>query len=116
MSPVDFRSDLPLSNIYTIYISVQVKAPWIKTFFYCGEDTYIIPGVDYVTLGGSRTFGATSLSTDEYESKAIWERCTRYVPSLKRAEVRNSERPADWLVVTTGCNVSLLKMIPGCHQ
>ena len=65
----------------------QVKAPWIKTFFYCGDDTYIIPGVDHVTLGGSRTFGATSLHTDEHESRAIWERCTRYVPSLKRAEV-----------------------------
>ncbi|XP_043229827.1 D-aspartate oxidase-like [Amphibalanus amphitrite] len=65
----------------------KVKAPWIKTFLYCGEDTYVIPGVDHVTLGGSRRFAATSLDIDKYESKAIWERCTRYVPSLRRAQI-----------------------------
>ena len=65
----------------------QVKAPWIKTFFYAEDDTYVIPGVDYVTLGGSRMFGSHKLDLDEHESKAIWDRCTRLVPSLKRAEV-----------------------------
>ena len=65
----------------------QVKAPWIKTFFYGEDDAYLIPGVDHVTVGGSRMFGSNKLAVDEHESKAIWDRCTRFVPSLKRAEV-----------------------------
>ena len=66
----------------------QVKAPWIKTFFFGEDETYIIPGVDHVTLGGSKSFSSDT-QVDEEEAKAIWDRCVKMVPSLKRAQVRN---------------------------
>ncbi|KAF0309163.1 D-aspartate oxidase [Amphibalanus amphitrite] len=64
----------------------QVKAPWIKTYYFGEDETYIIPGVNHVTLGGSRTLSANT-QVDEEESKAIWERCIKMVPSLKGAEI-----------------------------
>jgi len=66
---------------------IKVKAPWIKTFFYAEDDTYVIPGVDYVTLGGTRQFGSVRTAVDEHDAAGIWERCLALVPSLKRAEI-----------------------------
>ncbi|XP_071519330.1 D-aspartate oxidase [Panulirus ornatus] len=65
----------------------KVRAPWIKNFMYEDYDTYIVPGFDYVTLGGTRQFDSHSLEIDKYDSMAIWDRCVRLVPSLKDAEV-----------------------------
>lgn len=65
----------------------QVKAPWIKTFFYNDFDTYIIPGVDSVTLGGCRQYESWDLNVNKYDSLSIKERCEALVPSLKGAEV-----------------------------
>ncbi|KAF0303919.1 D-aspartate oxidase [Amphibalanus amphitrite] len=56
----------------------QVKAPWIKTYYFGEDETYIIPGVNHVTLGGSRTLSANT-QVDEEESKAIWERCVKMI-------------------------------------
>ena len=78
---------LAMANLWAFCLRLQVKAPWIKTFFYAEDDAYVIPGVDHVTLGGCRLFGSNRLELDEHMSKAIWDRCTRLVPSLKRAEV-----------------------------
>lgn len=67
---------------------MQVKAPWIKTFFYGELDTYVIPGFHgMVTLGGSRSFDSENIRLCPYESVAIRERCETLVPSLKDAEL-----------------------------
>lgn len=56
-------------------------------FFYGDYDTYIIPGIDYVTLGGCRQFDSFKQDVDKYDSASIWERCTELLPNLKQAEV-----------------------------
>ncbi|XP_046652866.1 D-aspartate oxidase-like [Daphnia pulicaria] len=65
----------------------KVKAPWVKMFFYGDYDTYIIPGIEYVTLGGCRQFDSFKEEVDKYDSASIWERCTELLPNLKSAEV-----------------------------
>ncbi|KAI9555266.1 hypothetical protein GHT06_017781 [Daphnia sinensis] len=65
----------------------KVKAPWVKMFFYGDYDTYIIPGIDYVTLGGCRQFDSFKQEVDKYDSASIWERCVELLPNLKSAEV-----------------------------
>ncbi|XP_011312690.1 D-aspartate oxidase [Fopius arisanus] len=70
---------------------LKVKAPWLKTFFYGDLDTYIIPGVDgSCTLGGSRNFDSTRASPCPHETRAIHDRCTALVPSLKNAHLIES--------------------------
>jgi D-aspartate oxidase len=56
-------------------------------FFYGDYDTYIIPGIDFVTLGGCRQFDSFKEEVDKYDSASIWERCTELLPNLKNAEV-----------------------------
>lgn len=66
---------------------LQVRAPWIKEFIFTDQDAYIIPGLEHVTLGGTRQFANSKLAVDEFDSRAIWEKCNRLVPSLKDAKV-----------------------------
>lgn len=66
---------------------IKVKAPWIKTFFYADFDTYILPGIDSVTLGGCRQYESWDLNVNKYDGLKIKEQCERLVPSLKDAEV-----------------------------
>ncbi|KAJ8675770.1 hypothetical protein QAD02_011556 [Eretmocerus hayati] len=67
---------------------IKVKAPWLKTFFYGGVETYIIPGTDgTTTLGGNREFESWDKSICPYQIAAIRDRCEKLVPSLKKAEV-----------------------------
>lgn len=56
-------------------------------FFYGDYDTYVIPGIDYVTLGGCRQFESLNEEVDKHDSAAIWDRCTSLLPNLKSAEV-----------------------------
>lgn len=66
---------------------VKVRAPWIKMMFYGDYDTYIIPGFDAITLGGTRQFDSYNTNVCKYDSMAIKERCFSMLPSLKTAEV-----------------------------
>ncbi|XP_044270599.1 D-aspartate oxidase [Tribolium madens] len=66
---------------------LKVKAPWIKTFFYGDYDTYIIPGIDCVTLGGCRQYDSYNLEVNKYDRLSIKERCESLVPSLRGAEL-----------------------------
>lgn len=70
---------------------IKVKAPWMKTFFYGELDTYIIPGINAVTLGGSRSYDSENTKLCSYESKAIRERCNKLIPALKKATVLREE-------------------------
>ncbi|XP_045596532.1 D-aspartate oxidase [Procambarus clarkii] len=65
----------------------KVRAPWVKNFYFVDYDTYILPGFDHITLGGTRQFDSYKEDVDKYDSMAIWERCLALVPSLKAAEV-----------------------------
>lgn len=66
----------------------QVRAPWIKLFFYGELDTYVIPGVEgAVTLGGSRSYDCEIMDPCPYEQAAIMKRCTRLIPSLESLEI-----------------------------
>jgi len=65
----------------------KVKAPWVKQFYYGDYDTYIIPGIDNVTLGGCRQYESYKGEIDKYDSAGIWERCINLLPSLQQAEI-----------------------------
>lgn len=66
---------------------VKVRAPWIKTAFYGDYDTYIIPGFETVTLGGTRQFESYNKNVCKYDTMAIKDRCYKMLPSLKSAKV-----------------------------
>lgn len=67
---------------------IKVKAPWLKTAFYGDYDTYIIPGLDGVaTLGGVRQYDSYSLEVCKHDAAAIYERCCKLLPALKKAEI-----------------------------
>lgn len=65
----------------------KVKAPWIKQCLYADFDTYIIPGIDYVTLGGCRQFDSWTTTIDKHDANSIWERCLKIMPSLRNAQI-----------------------------
>ncbi|XP_067883409.1 D-aspartate oxidase [Heterodontus francisci] len=73
------------TKIYPIRGQVQkVHAPWLKHFVRLGDGTsYIYPGISSVTLGGTRQENDWRLSVDPPDSKAIFEACCAYEPSLK---------------------------------
>lgn len=56
-------------------------------FYYGDYDTYIIPGIDNVTLGGCRQYESFKEEVDKHDSAGIWERCSAILPSLEHAEV-----------------------------
>ncbi|CAN8001313.1 unnamed protein product [Ixodes hexagonus] len=66
--------------------TIRVCAPWIKNVVSAG-DYHVCPTVDYVALGGSHVFGATSQVSDPEVAKDIWNNCLQLVPSLKDAEI-----------------------------
>lgn len=70
-----------------VAISFQVRAPWVKHFYYVDYDTYILPGFDLLTLGGTRQFDSYSSEVCRHDAAAIWERCTQVLPSLRNGEV-----------------------------
>jgi len=56
-------------------------------FFYGDYDTYVVPGVSHVTLGGCRNYDSFRETVDQHDSASIWERCTDLVPNLHGAQV-----------------------------
>ncbi|EEB18573.1 D-aspartate oxidase, putative [Pediculus humanus corporis] len=66
---------------------IKVKAPWLKNFFYADYDTYVIPGLENVTLGGCRHYDSYDLNINPYDSAAIWNRCVQLVPGLKNVKI-----------------------------
>ena len=66
---------------------VRVKAPWLKIGVFADNDTYIIPSVNSVTLGGCRQYGDFNLQPSAHDSAGIWQRVTTLMPNLKKAQV-----------------------------
>lgn len=81
-----------MNKVQFANVKKQVKAPWVKTFFYGELDTYIIPGFNgTLTLGGSRNFDSENMKVCPYELAAIRQRCENFLPALKTAEVVKNE-------------------------
>ncbi|XP_057656207.1 D-aspartate oxidase [Diorhabda carinulata] len=68
---------------------IKVDAPWMKTFYYGELDTYVIPGLRYVTLGGCRNYDSYNTKPDKFDALSIRERCEKLVPSIKSAKEVN---------------------------
>ncbi|XP_014662592.1 PREDICTED: D-aspartate oxidase-like isoform X2 [Priapulus caudatus] len=69
---------------------LKVIAPWVKNFLMSTSatvDTYIVPGVEIVTLGGTGVKGAWNTTPDAEVSQRIWRNCCNVLPSLKDAKV-----------------------------
>lgn len=67
---------------------LKFQAPWIKNFIRDGDGkTYIYPGVNSITLGGTRQAGDWRLETDSDDRKGILERCFALEPALHGGQV-----------------------------
>lgn len=67
---------------------LEVRAPWLKHFIRDGDgSTYIYPGQNEVTLGGTREKDVWSLIPDAQTSKSILRRCSNLEPSLHNVSV-----------------------------
>ncbi len=67
---------------------LKVSAPWLKNFIRDGDgNTYIYPGIRYVSIGGTRQADDWRLEVDEEDSAGILERCCGLEASLRAAQV-----------------------------
>ncbi|XP_052090365.1 D-amino-acid oxidase-like [Mytilus californianus] len=81
---------------------IKVIAPWIKHFYVDfdgaeGTERYILPGRDYVILGGTGQEGNWSTDINQKDKNRIWESCVNLVPSLK-----NAQKIGDWVGLRPG--------------
>lgn len=80
---------------------IKVIAPWIKHFYVdfdgAGTERYILPGRDYVILGGTGQEGNWSTDINQKDKNRIWESCVNLVPSLK-----NAQKIGDWVGLRPG--------------
>uniref|UniRef100_A0A8B9RP68 D-aspartate oxidase n=1 Tax=Astyanax mexicanus TaxID=7994 RepID=A0A8B9RP68_ASTMX len=90
---------------------LKVHAPWVKNFIGGGDGggrAYIYPGIDYITVGGTRQVDDWRLEVDMKDTEGIMERCCQLEPSLRKAQVleewvglrpgrRNPRVESEWL-------------------
>ncbi|KAF3845577.1 hypothetical protein F7725_008740 [Dissostichus mawsoni] len=70
---------------------LKMEAPWLQHFIRDGDGlTYIFPGIQGVTIGGTRQGGDWNLQVDENDTRGILKRCSSLEPSLKRARILSS--------------------------
>ncbi|GFN95184.1 D-aspartate oxidase [Plakobranchus ocellatus] len=67
----------------------KVRAPWLKHFYVWDNHgkghTYILPGVDYVTVGGTAQVGDWNRQPDSQDAARIWENAVEFLPALRQA-------------------------------
>ncbi|XP_072546465.1 D-aspartate oxidase-like [Salminus brasiliensis] len=67
---------------------LKLRATWLKNFIRDGDGkTYIYPGIDYVTIGGTRQKDDWRLELDKGDSEDMMKQCSQLEPSLQKAEV-----------------------------
>ncbi|XP_052778169.1 D-aspartate oxidase-like isoform X1 [Mya arenaria] len=103
---------------------IRVSAPWLKTHYsFClknGTECYMLPGMNYVVMGGTEAAGDWNTAPRESDRQIIWDACTKYVPNMKAAKVLGDHvglrpgRPSVRLEVET-LNVGG-KQIPVVHN
>uniref|UniRef100_G3MP03 FAD dependent oxidoreductase domain-containing protein n=1 Tax=Amblyomma maculatum TaxID=34609 RepID=G3MP03_AMBMU len=65
---------------------IKVYAPWVTKFYYA-DGCYILPGTEYVTLGGTKQLGDWNIQVSQHDRDYIWSTCTAVLPSLKDCKV-----------------------------
>jgi len=65
---------------------IRVSAPWIKTALYA-DDVYVIPGQEWVTVGGTRQYNDWMTEVSPHDSARIWSRAIEAFPNLASAEI-----------------------------
>ncbi|KAH3850333.1 D-aspartate oxidase-like isoform X2 [Dreissena polymorpha] len=71
---------------------MRAEASWVRHFVICvGKDhlAYVLPSMNYVVLGGTRQVGDWDTRVRAVDRDHIWGICTKYMPSLKSAEVQS---------------------------
>jgi len=68
---------------------LRVHAPWIKHFIYVDMDTWIIPCLDSVVIGGTRQHNNADPTISKQDLDDVWGRACQYVPSLRKAKILN---------------------------
>lgn len=67
----------------------KVKAPWVKHFYIFDEGKkehpYILPGVDFVTIGGNAEAENWNTQPDPNEAQRLWDSAIRRLPMLRHA-------------------------------
>ncbi|KAK3794631.1 hypothetical protein RRG08_003777 [Elysia crispata] len=67
----------------------KIRAPWIKHFYifddHVLEHPYILPGVDFVTVGGNAQEGSWKTQPDPDEARRIWDKAVERLPPLQYA-------------------------------
>ncbi|XP_066536416.1 D-aspartate oxidase [Hoplias malabaricus] len=67
---------------------LKLQASWLKNFIRDGDgNTYIYPGIDCVTVGGTRQEDDWRMEVDRSDSEGIMDRCIKLEPSLHGAKV-----------------------------
>lgn len=87
------------SEVYPVRGQVlKVKAPWLQHFIRDGDGkTYIYPGIDSVTVGGTRQADDWRLHVDNEDTQSILARCNELEPSLRSGKVL-----AEWVGLRPG--------------
>lgn len=67
----------------------KVYAPWVKHTLHVGDKAtiYILPGIEYVTVGGTRQENDSDTRVRETDAKMIWEKACEVMPSLRNAKI-----------------------------
>jgi len=68
---------------------LRVEAPWIKTALYA-DDIYIIPGLNYVTIGGVRQHNNWTDEIEPYDEKKLWSKAKELFPVISKAKKKGS--------------------------
>ncbi|KAK3794629.1 hypothetical protein RRG08_003775 [Elysia crispata] len=67
----------------------KVHATWIKHFYFAvakeKDSLYVLPGVDYVTVGGTAQAGDWNTNPDPKDAARIWEQALVHWPELTHA-------------------------------
>ena len=70
--------------------TILAKAPWVSTFI-VDEDgldlTYIFPRANTIVMGGTAEIGNYSEETNSETTQKILEKCIKFMPSLKKAQI-----------------------------
>ncbi|GFN95185.1 D-aspartate oxidase [Plakobranchus ocellatus] len=72
----------------------KVQAPWVKHFYFLHEKdedtTYVIPGVDLITVGGTAQMDDWNRNTNPEDGALMWEKAVTHFPMLQQATLVKS--------------------------
>ncbi|XP_033753953.1 D-aspartate oxidase-like [Pecten maximus] len=66
---------------------IKVKAPWVRDWVYTDAMAQIFPSDDFTVIGGVKDKDNRSMTPDPSVRQGILDRCLRFWPALKGAEI-----------------------------